>query len=238
MDQTQRQMMREALFGVGFKEAQISSFADATLDKLCAANFHASGRLQSATREDLKDAGLAPGDVGFIMGKVQGAAAGLGVASVAGAGGASLTSPIPRIGMTGLVTAGAFLMLFKAVVQAVCSIEAEPGCPAWVTSSAALGDAPLSKVLLYGGVWAYMGAHQLAALAAERMQLQAGVYYVGSVLPGWVRFVPAWVRHFTAWAAVQGLAFTAALVMHGASVLVHSLVLDLAVRLGMWLRFR
>ena len=72
MDQTQRQMMREALFGVGFKEAQISSFADATLDKLCAANFHASGRLQSATREDLKDAGLAPGDVGFIMGKVQG----------------------------------------------------------------------------------------------------------------------------------------------------------------------
>ncbi|PNW78383.1 hypothetical protein CHLRE_09g399650v5 [Chlamydomonas reinhardtii] len=96
MDQTQRQMMREALFGVGFKEAQISSFADATLDKLCAANFHASGRLQSATREDLKDAGLAPGDVGFIMGKVQGAAAGLGVASVAGAGGASLTSPIPR----------------------------------------------------------------------------------------------------------------------------------------------
>ncbi len=50
--------------------------------------------------------------------------------------------------------------------------------------------------------------------------------------------MPAWVRHFTAWAAVEGLAFTAALAMHGASLLVHSLVLDLAVRLGMWLRFR
>ena len=79
-------------------------------------------------------------------------------------------------------------------------------------------------------MWAYLGAHQLAT---------------GSGLPGWVRFVPAWVRHFTAWvrhftawAAVEGLAFTAALAMHGASVLVHSLVLDLAVRLGMWLRFR
>ncbi|KAG2451109.1 hypothetical protein HYH02_004377 [Chlamydomonas schloesseri] len=140
--------------------------------------------------------------------------------------------------MTGLVMAGAFLMLFKDVVQAVCSSEAEPGCPALVTSSAALGDVPLSKVLLYGGVWAYLGAHQLAALAAERMQLQAGVDYVGSGLPGWVRFVPAWARRCTAWAAVEGLAFTVALAMHGALVLVHSLVLDLAVRLGMWLRFR
>ncbi|KAG2441399.1 hypothetical protein HYH02_009988 [Chlamydomonas schloesseri] len=91
MDPTQeeqRQLMRVALSSIGISAAAISSFDDSTLDKLVVAKFHLPERLPSASREDLKEAGLALGDVSLIMSKVQGAvaAAGPGQGSTAAGG--------------------------------------------------------------------------------------------------------------------------------------------------------
>ncbi|PNH10169.1 hypothetical protein TSOC_003110 [Tetrabaena socialis] len=82
-----RQMMRDALSGLGASAPEVSSFSDEALQKLCDANFHLPGRLQAATRDDLLAADLKIGDASFIVSKNrQDAAAGLGPQSAAAAG--------------------------------------------------------------------------------------------------------------------------------------------------------
>ncbi|PNW82991.1 hypothetical protein CHLRE_06g302305v5 [Chlamydomonas reinhardtii] len=68
-----RQRARDALSNLGFDAEAVSSFDDKTLDRLVSANFDLPGRLRAATCDGLEKAGLAPGDVCFIMSKLQGA---------------------------------------------------------------------------------------------------------------------------------------------------------------------
>ena len=68
-----RQRARDALSNLGFDAEAVSSFDDKTLDRLVSAKFDLPGRLRAATCDGLEKAGLAPGDVCFIMSKLQGA---------------------------------------------------------------------------------------------------------------------------------------------------------------------
>ena len=68
-----RQQARDVLSGIGFDADAVSSFEQETLDRLVSAKFHLPGRLRAATCDGLKEAGLAPGDVCFVMAQVQGA---------------------------------------------------------------------------------------------------------------------------------------------------------------------
>ncbi|PNW78443.1 hypothetical protein CHLRE_09g397100v5 [Chlamydomonas reinhardtii] len=76
-----RQQARDVLSGIGFDADAVSSFEQETLDRLVSAKFHLPGRLRAATCDGLKEAGLAPGDVCFVMAQVQGGGGGGGAAA-------------------------------------------------------------------------------------------------------------------------------------------------------------
>ncbi|KAG2437169.1 hypothetical protein HXX76_005833 [Chlamydomonas incerta] len=64
----QREEIRDALRGIGLDDDDVASIRESVLDKLAAAGYNQRGRLQTATHEDLKGAGLETADARFFVG--------------------------------------------------------------------------------------------------------------------------------------------------------------------------